>query len=563
VSPTRMLRHGRTHIPLPGLVAAVACALLLLIGGAFASRAQGAVGEFQPLTSSPVRLTSLAVNPHTNLIYAQQNGGTSFYSYDPRSDAWTELAAAPTNSGNNGGATYLNGKIYVSYTENSSQVDVYDISSNTWTTIANPLGEGTADITALGEDIYMAVETKFIKYNPATETTTTLAEPPKFTTTECGSGFEAWGGLQPYHGKIYGDQGNGCKGFAVYDVASNSWSELPELPNGAVAGSALDPVTGTYYAYGNYHQTELFRYDIASNSWSVATLPFKIGDGGLGYVSLAGLRGIYLIQGEDGMGFTRYTTAEPVADLSLTQAASVGSTKVGQQVTYTIGAANGGPNEVANVTVADSLPSDVTLVSSSATQGSCSGTSAVSCNLGTLAKGGSAIVTITVTAAAVGTATNTASVSGEAVDPNTANNSATTSVAIASATPPLLPARWLVPHGTLRLARGAKWVSDPLLNLNPQLSLTGTAQLVIYQGPGAQGMPTVLATNTVFLAAGATKTLYLHLNATALAKLRRSHQLRVQILLSLVDPFGRSVKPTGVYLLTRPAGHHRRKKTKR
>ncbi len=554
MSPTRMLRHGRTPIPLPGLVAAVACALLLLIGGAFASRAQGAVGEFQSLTSSPVDLTSEAVDPHTNLIYAQQNEGTAFYRYDPRTNAWTELAAAPTNSENNGGATYLNGKIYASYTENSEVVDVYDIASNTWTTIPNPLAQGTADITALGEDIYMVEGTKLIKYDPATQVTTTLAEPP--------IGFQRWGGLQPYQGKIYGHSGNGSKGFAVYDVASNAWTELPELPNGAVAGSALDPVTGTYYAYGDYGGTELFRYDIASNTWTVATLPFEVGDGGLVYVSLTGLRGIYLGQGEEGTGFARYTTAEPVADLSLTQSASVGSTKVGQPITYTISVANSGPNEATNVTVSDSLPSNVTLVSSSASQGSCSGTS-VSCNIGTLAKEGSAIVTITVTAAAVGTATNTASVSGEAVDPNTANNSATTSVAIASATPPLLPARWLVPHGTLRLARGAKWVSDPLLNLNPQLSLTGTAQLVIYQGPGAQGMPTVLATNTVFLAAGATKTLYLHLNATALAKLRRSHPLRVQILLSLVDPFGRSVKPTGVYLLTRPAGHHRRKKTKR
>ena len=571
MSPTRRLSHGRTPIPLLGLAAAIACALSLLVAGVFAPGAQAATGEFQALASSPVSITSVAVDSTTNLIYAQENQGTSFFRYDPRTNAWTELETSPISSGNNGGGTYLNGKIYTSYTNNSGLLGVYDIASNTWTTITNPLGLGTADITALGEAIYMVDGTSFIKYNPATEVTTPLANAPEFAALECSEGFERWGGLQPHNGKIYGTQGNGCAGFAVYDVASDTWTELPQVPGeeGAVAGSALDPVSGTYFAVGGYGGRNLYRYDIAGNSWTTATLPFEeaegVGDTGMAYVSLPGLRGIYTAQGENGPEFVRYTTPEPPADLSLTQSASVTTATIGHQFTYTIGVTNNGPNEARNVNVSDSLPSNVTLVSSAATQGSCSGTSAVTCSLGTLANGGSATITITVTAGAVGTATNTASVSSDAPDPSTANNSATTTTAItpaSAAAPALLPARWLVSHGTLRLSRGAKWVSDPLVNLNGQLSLSGTAQLVIYQAPGATGTPTVLATNSVYLAAGATKTLYLHLNATALAKLRKSHRLRVQLLLSLVDPLGRSVKPTGVYLLTRPAAkHHKKTKT--
>ncbi len=299
-----------------GLLAASVCALLLL-ASAIAPGAQAAVGEFQPLASSSVPLTSVTIDPSTQLIYAQENRGTDYFRYDPRTDAWTEIAEAPINSGNNGGAAYLNGKIYTSYTNNSAELGVYDIATDTWSTIPNPLGDGTADITAFAGELYLVNGLAFVKYDPATETTTKLADAPEFNPGGCNLGFEPWGGLQPYQGKIYGHQGDGCRGFAVYDVASDSWTELAETPEGhegegAVAGSALDPVTGTYYTYGDYDGEEFFSYDIAAGTWATSKLPFEVEDGGLAYVSLPGnLRGIYAIQGEGGEAFTRFTTREP------------------------------------------------------------------------------------------------------------------------------------------------------------------------------------------------------------------------------------------------------------
>ena len=559
------------------LVALVAASLC--VAAAFAPTASAAVGEFQGLASSAVALTSVAVDPTTNTIYAQQNAGTKFYSYDPASDTWTELEAAPINSGNNGGATYLNGKIYTSYTENGSQVGVYDIETNTWTTIANPLGLGTADITAVGGLIYMGEGTKFVEYEPVSETTTELAEAPEWAAAECGAGFEPWGGLQPYEGKIYGHQGDGCSGFAVYDIASNSWTELAPVPRplgssggeeeeeedaGAVAGSALDPVTGTYYAYGNYDGHTFYRYDIAARSWSEVAFPFEeINDGGMAYVSQPGKRGVYAIFGEGDPGFTRYVTPEVAeADLSLTKSADVSSTIVGSNITYTIKTSNGGPFLSRNTVVSDPLPSNVSFVSATASQGSCSGSSTVSCSLGTLANGASATVTIVTKASSAGTATNTASVSTGSLDTVAANNTASATTTIGSGVPvrpALLPARWLVPNGILRASRG--WVSDPLVNLNSSLTLTGTAQLVTYV-PGGKGQAQVLAKNTVFLAAGATKTLFLHLNKAARAKLGKAHRFNVQLQLTLTDQFGRQVKPSGVYLLvgSKPKHHKHTKK---
>jgi hypothetical protein len=294
---------------------------VLLFGGLLVSGAQAAApGEAEVLASSPAPLTSVAVDPTTGLIYALEYQGTKAFSYKSSTNAWSEIAEAPINIGNNGGATYLNGKLYASSTGNGEFLEVYDIATDTWTTMTSPLGEGTADITAVGEELYMVVGTHFVEYDPATEVTTTLAEAPTFAPVGCGEGFEAWGGLQPYKGKIYGTQGDGCRGFAVYDIESNTWTELPETPlaegegEGPVAGSALDPVSETYFAYGGYEGDSLFEYDIPTNSWTIFTLPFAVNDGGLAYVALSGLRGIYAIQGQSGSEFVRYVTPEPVSE---------------------------------------------------------------------------------------------------------------------------------------------------------------------------------------------------------------------------------------------------------
>jgi uncharacterized repeat protein (TIGR01451 family) len=107
----------------------------------------------------------------------------------------------------------------------------------------------------------------------------------------------------------------------------------------------------------------------------------------MAYVSATGLRGIYAIEGESGTGFTRYITTEPVADLSVSAAASASSVKLGAEASYTLHVANGGPNE-AKATLSDLLPANVSFVSATASQGGCSGTLTVSCALGGLASGG-------------------------------------------------------------------------------------------------------------------------------------------------------------------------------
>ncbi len=124
----------------------------------------------------------------------------------------------------------------------------------------------------------------------------------------------------------------------------------------------------------------------------------------------------------------------PSADLAITKSASPATVNVGDQTTFTLAVTNNGPSLARNVSVLDSLPSGLELVSATSSQGTCNAT--VSCALGTLARNGTATVTIVAKAlsgASGSTVRNTASVSGDQPDPTPANNSADADVAVAGA----------------------------------------------------------------------------------------------------------------------------------
>jgi uncharacterized repeat protein (TIGR01451 family) len=122
-------------------------------------------------------------------------------------------------------------------------------------------------------------------------------------------------------------------------------------------------------------------------------------------------------------------TSQPPADLSIAITGAPDVTPTGSQITYTLTATNNGPNPATGVTVTDTLPAGVTLVS--ATGGCTPSGGTVVCDLGGLASGASASRDIFVLVnAASGVLNNTASVAGNEPDPNTANNTATKSTAV-------------------------------------------------------------------------------------------------------------------------------------
>lgn len=128
------------------------------------------------------------------------------------------------------------------------------------------------------------------------------------------------------------------------------------------------------------------------------------------------------------------------ADLSLTKTASPNPGQVGVSLSYRITVTNNGPAAATNVNVVDTLPAGITFGSATTTQGSCSGSGPVNCNLGSLAVGGSAIVTIAVTPSSPGQIINSATVSASESDFDSTNNTASTTTVIqpAAASPVML-----------------------------------------------------------------------------------------------------------------------------
>ena len=91
---------------------------------------------------------------------------------------------------------------------------------------------------------------------------------------------------------------------------------------------------------------------------------------------------------------------------------------------------NNGARSAKGVTLTDDLPAGVTRGAVTTTQGSCGGTDPVGCNLGRIASGGQATVTVSVTPTAPGTITNQASVVANKTDPNAGNNSVSTETTV-------------------------------------------------------------------------------------------------------------------------------------
>jgi len=109
----------------------------------------------------------------------------------------------------------------------------------------------------------------------------------------------------------------------------------------------------------------------------------------------------------------------------------------GGNLTYTITVSNNGPDG-ADVSLDDQFSATATLVRATPTQGSCSSSAGdVFCELGPLAKGSSATVTVVVTPAQVGSIVNTAFVLSDIQDPNPANDSATVTTVVVNPTAPI------------------------------------------------------------------------------------------------------------------------------
>lgn len=120
------------------------------------------------------------------------------------------------------------------------------------------------------------------------------------------------------------------------------------------------------------------------------------------------------------------------ADLSITNTTMPNPATVRKNLTYGMNVINNGPDMATNVQVRDALPGGVTLVSATFNRiggapSPCTGTTTITCDIGTLGVGGlqGAAVIVVVRPDLIGLLTNTATVTANEPDPDPSNNSAT------------------------------------------------------------------------------------------------------------------------------------------
>jgi len=114
------------------------------------------------------------------------------------------------------------------------------------------------------------------------------------------------------------------------------------------------------------------------------------------------------------------------ADMAIVKTAAPNPVLQGDPITYTLAVTNNGPATATNVTVTDTLPTQVAFLQVNTTAGTCSEANGmVTCLLGSMANAGTATVTILALAGTPGVVSNTAQVSADQTDPNPANNTST------------------------------------------------------------------------------------------------------------------------------------------
>jgi uncharacterized repeat protein (TIGR01451 family) len=193
-------------------------------------------------------------------------------------------------------------------------------------------------------------------------------------------------------------------------------------PSGGFTGSVALSVTGQSADTGNSFNPVSVNITDSNAKSSVLTLT----------TTVSTAPGTYALSISATSGNLQHNTSASLivagpasANLAITKTVSPNPAIVFTNLTYRIVVTNMGPSPATNTMMTDTLPAGITFVSASPTQGSCSGTTTVTCNFGSLAMGSSAIASILVTPQSTVQLSNTASASASESDPDLSDNSVT------------------------------------------------------------------------------------------------------------------------------------------
>jgi uncharacterized repeat protein (TIGR01451 family) len=212
-------------------------------------------------------------------------------------------------------------------------------------------------------------------------------------------------GAFPTKAGIVWTDGNGTTTFEAFDALGASLGTIGPV---AIADGSNAGTTGEDNFFG------------VVNAGGISAIKISNSAGGIEVDHLQ--YGLYTVTG---------------ADLSLAKVDSPDPVAPGGTLTYTLTVTNGGASTACQATVTDTLPAGVTFVSATGTGWNCSQASGiVSCTTTSLAPGTAPAITIVVTAPGTpGLITNSATVTTNAFDPATGNNSASAQTTIGEGAP--------------------------------------------------------------------------------------------------------------------------------
>ena len=236
--------------------------------------------------------------------------------------------------------------------------------------------------------------------------------------------------------------GGGGGGKAVAVSATTGAKLWEKKTDGNVqAVSTLNGVPyfgGHFFKYTSIAVNQLVRTDPVTGVLDQSWLP-NVTAGFLGVFAVRGFNANLYVGGDftrvaqtKQLNFAQWTDNAVSAsiDVGVSLADTPDPVDAGSSLTYTATVTNAGPDAAAGVALTDNLPASATFVSASPSCTYSSGTHSVSCDLGTIAAGGSTAPTITVTPGSAGSLNNTVNVTAVGNDPNAANNSSSANTTV-------------------------------------------------------------------------------------------------------------------------------------
>ncbi len=279
------------------------------------------------LSSTPASMQygarNVAYVASDNDIYVFHGANTTtFYKYDIDTDTWSTLAPAPATVRMGGGITEgPSGYLYAMRGNNSTSFWRYDIAADTWSdedASDAPLTiyyggslnyDGSQYIYVMrgnNDDAFWRYDTNFDSW----ETLSSIDFGANSDSINNNAYIGADMAIDQSGNIIYATAGNFHDGFSQYDINTNKWTVLADLPALPYLGSSIeyDATTESVFFMPGYYSDFLYQYSIANQSWTQkASAPATFYYGG----TLKNVGGnFYAIRGGNTTSFYKYNIAK-------------------------------------------------------------------------------------------------------------------------------------------------------------------------------------------------------------------------------------------------------------